>query len=331
MVVFFLLPKSAFAALTEVSVRIDRMKTNTATGGQVCAKSTGTGTESSVTVTFPGTGTQGASSFGVNSTSSNWSTTTTNLPNGATGWIGIGATASGVSGAAVTFASGNMVQNTLYCFNFASASTLTTPTNTNVNLSGSVNTDVESATYWSTATITNDQVVVTATVPPTFSFSISDVTTLALGTLSTSSVTTSAGRTLNIGTNAIGGWIAWVMSDNGALTSSITGQSIASPGTSNNTPDSLAAQEGYVLGVAITTDGAGTGTVSQAANFGQEFADSSNTGGHLDADIYTPIAASSGTTDGDVLTFYVKAKIAALRAPATDYTDTLTFVASGRF
>ena len=70
------------AALTNAFVRIDRMQVSTSTGGTVCAKPTTTDTEASVQVVFPGSGTQGAASFGVNATASNWTVTTSNLPAG---------------------------------------------------------------------------------------------------------------------------------------------------------------------------------------------------------------------------------------------------------
>ena len=327
---FMVMPSTVEAgAFTQAYVRINRMKTNTTTGGTVCAKTANAGTESSVTITFPGNGTQGASSFGVNSTPGNWTVTTTNLPSGATGWVGI-TTASGDSGASVTIGSGELAQNTLYCFNFSGTSTLTTPTNSGGSLTGTIATNLDSS-QWATAVIANDQILVTATVSPIFTFAISDTSNLYLGVLSTSTVSTSTGRTITIATNAASGWIAWVMSQNGALSSVTTGTSIASPGTNNDTPDSLAGQAGYVLGVAITTNGGGSGTVTQAAGYGAEFADSSNTGGHLTAGTYDAIAASNGTSDGSVLTFYAKAKVSALQAPGTDYTDTLTFVGAGRF
>jgi hypothetical protein len=84
--------------------------------------------------------------------------------------------------------------------------------------------------------------------------------------------------------------------------------------------------------VNVTTDsGTGTGTVSQASNFGAEYNGTNTTSGGTLSTTFQPIAAANGTTDGDVLTLIERAKISAVQAAATDYTDTLTVVAAGRF
>lgn len=322
-----LLPSPADAAnFTQAYLRLDRVKASTATGGMVCAKPATTGTEQNVQVAFPG-------GYTVNGTAANWTVTTTNLPNGNTAWTGIG-TATTVSSNTVTFASGDLNVGSLYCFNFAASSTLTTGT-AGDNQQASITTRTTTPTTLDSSTvalsvISDDQVTVSATVSPLFSFALSG-NTMALSTLSTSSVISSTSRTITIGTNGGSGWIAFVKSANGYLSSTATSGTIPSPGTINDTPESLAAQAGYVLGVTITTDSAtGTGTVSQAASYGAEYVDTSNQGGHLDT-VFQPIAASSGTTDADVLTVVAKAKVSAVQAAAADYTDTLTFVGAGRF
>jgi hypothetical protein len=75
----------------------------------------------------------------------------------------------------------------------------------------------------------------------------------------------------------------------------------------------------------------GTGTVSQAAGYGAEYNGTNSTSGGALSTTFQPIAAANGTTDGDVLTLIERAKITAVQAAATDYTDTLTVVAAGRF
>lgn len=318
--------KAQAANLTLAMVRPDRLVASTTTGGMVCAKSTTASVETTVKVTFP-------TGFTVNSTASNWTVTTTNIPADATAWIGIG-TASLVSGQDVTFPSGDMVVGTLYCFNFAASSTLTTSTAGNdktgvitTQLAGP--TTIDSSSY-ATSIISNDQIVVSATVPATFTFSLG-ANTDSIGTLSTTTAS-SSGVTATIATNAAAGWVAWVKSANAALNSSSTGATIATAGTLNNAPTDLASSTGYVLDVNITTDsGTGTGTVSQASDYGAEYNGTNSTSGGTLSTTFQPIAASSGTTDGDVLTLIERAKISAVQAAATDYTDTLTVVAAGRF
>ncbi|NTW75716.1 MAG: hypothetical protein HGB34_02330 [Candidatus Moranbacteria bacterium] len=323
----FVLSRADAAGLELAMVRLDRLSASTATGGTVCARPDSTATESSIRVTFP-------TGFTVNTTTSNWTATTTNLPSGATAWPGIG-TATTVSSQDVTFPSSDLTPSTLYCFNFAAASTLTTGTAGN-NQTGVITTQSSGPTTvdasgYALSVVSSDQIAVSATVPATFSFALSGNTDTFTTDLSTTTTST-AGRTVTIGTNAASGWVAWVRSANAALSSVSTGASIATAGTVDNSPTDVSATTGYVLDVDITTDsGTGTGTVSQASNYGSEYAGANTTSGGTLSTTFQPIAASSGTTDGDVLTLTERARITAVQAAATDYTDTLTVVAAGRF
>lgn len=321
LVVPALLPPIAEAAATGY-LRLDRMKASTTTAGTICANTGTSGTEADVQVTFP-------TGFTVNSTASNWTVTTTNLPSGATAWPGI-ATATAVSGQVVTFPSTDLSTSTLYCFNFSGTSTLTTSTAGNdktgtivTRTSGQVTIDTIN---YAASIISEDQVAVTATVPATFTFALGS-NTAALGTLSTGSVTSATGITATVNTNAQNGWVAWVKSANAALSSSSTSDSISSPGTSNATPESLAAQAGYILDTDLTTDAASGGTVSIDAEYA---GGDTNSGGHL-ATTFQSIASANGPSGGDVVTLLVRAKAGALNEAASDYADTLTVTASGQF
>lgn len=324
---FFWMTPAKAGNFEQVYIRLDRLKASTTTGGTVCAQADTASTEADVQVVFP-------TGFTVNTTASNWTVTTTNLPSGATAWPSIG-TASAVSGQTVTFPSGDLVVSTLYCFNFSGTSTLTTSTAGN-DKTGTVTTrtsgpaTIDSSGY-ALSIVSDDQIVVSATVPATFSFSLSGNTDSFSGNLSTTTASTS-GRTVTIATNAASGWVAWVKSANAALNSASTGASIATAGSVDNSPTDLASATGYVLDVNVTTDsGTGTGTVSQASNYGAEYNGTNTTSGGTLSTSFQPIAASDGTTDGDVLTLIERAKISAVQAAATDYTDTLTVVAAGRF
>ena len=311
----------------QVYIRLDRLAASTTTGGTICAQPDTVGTEADVQVTFP-------TGFTVNTTAANWDVTTTNLPSGATAWPGIGTEATAVSGQIVTFSSTDLTVSTLYCFNFVGTSTLTNATAGN-DKTGTVTTrtsgpaTIDSSGY-ALSIISNDQIVVSATVPATFTFALS-ANTDSIGTLSTTTAS-STGRTVTIGTNAASGWVAWVKSANAALNSASTSATIATAGSIDNAPTDLASTTGYVLDVDITTDhGTGTGTVTQAANYGAEYDGTNSTSGGTLSTTFQPIAAANGTTAGDVLTLTERAKITAVQAAATDYTDTLTVVAAGRF
>lgn len=325
----FLFSETAEAAgLQQAYVRLDRLADGATTGGMVCAKAATASVETTVKVTFP-------AGFATVDTFANWTVTTTNIPADATAWIGIG-TATAASGQDVTFPSGDMVVGTLYCFNFSGTSTLTNAGAGN-NLVGSITTQLAGPTAIDTSNfalsiVTNDQIVVSAVVPATFSFALSGNTDTFTTNLSSSAVVSTSGRTVTIGTNAASGWIAWVKSANAALNSVSTSATIATAGTVNNTPDNLNPTTGYLLDVDITTDNAtGTGTVTQASNYGAEYAGTTVEEGGTLSTTFQPIAASDGTTAGDVLTLTERAFITAVQAAATDYTDTLTVVGAGRF
>jgi hypothetical protein len=315
------------AGLAQSMVRLDRLSASTATGGTVCAKATTASVETTVKVTFP-------TGFTVNTTFANWTVTTTNIPSGSTAWIGIG-TASAAAGQDVTFPSGDMVVGTLYCFNFSGTTTLTTGTAGN-DKAGVVTTQATGPTTIDTdsyalSIVSNDQIVVSAIVLPTFSFALSGNTDTFTSNLSTATTSTS-GRTVTLTTNANAGWITWVKSANAGLTSTSISKTIATVGSIDNAPTDLTSATGYVLDVDVTTDsGTGTGTVSQASDYGAEYNGTNTTSGGTLSTSFQPVAASSGTTGGDVLTLIERAKITAVQEAATDYTDTLTVVAAARF
>lgn len=110
--------------------------------------------------------------------------------------------------------------------------------------------------------IANDQIVITATVAPTFTFVFNNnAQNLALAV---GSVVSGTGTTITVTTNAASGWSAWALSANTALNSAASGDTIATTGTVNDSPDTLTpGVEGYVLDVDLTTDGAGGNHVYQ--------------------------------------------------------------------
>jgi hypothetical protein len=330
---FFASPRADGATLGATYVRLDRMAASTATTGLVCATTPAgdTGTEGKVAVTFP-------TGFTVSGTATNWSVATTNIPNGTTAWPSIAQpSADGqISGQTVKFVSGDLSTSTTYCFRWTNTAALTTSTAGN-SKTGTVTTqtsgdaDLDTDTY--AVSVQDDQIGVSATVSQTFTFSTgSDI---ALGTLTVDAVD-DGNAAVNISTNGANGYIAWAQSANAALNSSATSGTIATTGSIDNAVSTLSGGTyGYLLDVILTTDGSGTGTLSQAANFGAEYdggdtCSSSTTGGTLSTSLQ-PIAASNGTTDGDVLTMCTLVRINGAQTAASDYTDTLTVVAAGRF
>ncbi len=321
-----LVANNAFAAsLTQTDVRFDRMKISTATTGTVCAMPTTVGTESSVIVTFPTGYTLGtAGNFTVSTTNIGW-------PTGGTAWPSI-ATASNVTGQAVTFTSGDLTVGTLYCFNWTNSAAVTTKSSATSSNTGTVATNLDTGSY-ATATIADDQIVVTATVPSLFSFSLS-ANTDALGTLSTGSVATSATpRTATVSTNAANGWMVWARDAYAGLCSPTVGT--CTVGTPTTQLASTAAASNRTL-VAGTTD-YNTGVTTAApvggatATIATPFVGTgAGQGGGLDATL-RPLATATGPSDTAVLTLKNNVAISALVKAASDYTDTITVVGAGLF
>lgn len=321
---FVVSARSSAAELTKTMVRFDRMKTSTATTGTVCAQPTTVAVEASTQVTFP-------TGYTVSSTVGNWTVNTTNLawPAGGTAWPGV-ATATAATGQVVTFPSGDLVVGTLYCFNWtnvAAVSVSATPTSNNSGLTTTRNaalTTIDSSSF-STASIADDQIVVSATVPQTFSFALS-ANTDSLGSLSTGSVTTSpTPRTATLNTNAKNGWNVWARDTSTGLASALAPYTIGSttPG-SNSTL--VAGTEGYNFGT-TSSQVSGTGTITVAAPF---IGVGAGQGGGLDTALRS-IATSNGTANTAVLTLKNNVAISASTPAAGDYTDTVTVVGAGLF
>jgi hypothetical protein len=317
-------------------VRLDRLKATTATGGRVCVNPTTVATEASVQVTFP---TTNGTDYTVNPTAANWTTTTTGLDAGQTAWPGIG-TATSVATKTVTFPSGDLTVGTLYCFNFAAVNTLTTSsagasetTQGTIVTQTSTPTTIDQSTY-SESIITNDQVVISAVVPPSFNFVLSGNTDAFSTNLSTASTVSTGGKTVSITTNAASGWIVWAKdlnskAGNGALQSATAGNykigGTTAPGVASHALTS--GTEDYGLGTTITTDAAGGGVVSLDGAYDG----TASKAGTLDPTQYRPIASATGTANGDVINLAERATIAGQTPAANDYTDTMTVIGAGVF
>ncbi|MEO6761589.1 MAG: hypothetical protein ABI220_04420 [Candidatus Saccharimonadales bacterium] len=322
-------PTSA-ASLNKSFVRFDRMKVNTATTGTVCATPTTLASvEGKVAVTFP-------TGYTVSPTAGNWVTSTTNLAwptvSGYTtaAWPGIG-TATVVAAQVVTFPSGDLTSaTTLYCFNWTNTAAVSISATASSSNSGLITTQLAAGTAidssnFATASITDDQILVTASVAQTFSFAISGNTD-SLGNLSTAAVSTSpTPRTATINTNAKNGWNVWANDSSTGLKSVSAAATIDS--TTPGTNSTLAAgTEGYNTGVTSAQAG-GSGTLTVAPAF---VGGSAGKGGGLNLSLAN-VASSNGTANNAVLTLTNNASIGSLTAAATDYADTITVVGAGLF
>ena len=322
------------ATLTQVEVRFDRMKSSTATTGFVCAKPSTTSADVKTwTVTFP-------TGYTVSTTASNWQTaniSTSNLPAGSTAWPNATSATASVSGQTVTWTNASaqsMNNSTLYCYYWTSSAAVSTASGVNSSLAGTVATQNSSAATidtgnYTTATIADDQITVTATVPSTFSFSLSS-TTDNLPTLTTANpVSSTATKDITVNTNAKNGWQVWAKSaaTNGGLVSSSASHTIPSTcsgGLGTNTTLSNAA-EGYNTGVTATIGSGPAPSINAVFDGSAQYK-----GGGL-CGAFQSLATSTGVATNAVLSLTNNASIVGSTPAATDYTDTITVVGAGLF
>lgn len=262
-------------------------------------------------------------------TASNYTVSTTGLPAGVTAMPGIN-TATSVTGNTIIFPVTAMAPSTTYGFIITGGLTLNPAASNTIQHylftadSGVVTLDDKSIAV---PTTTADQISITATVPPSFTFSLGS-TAAALGTLSSSAISSGAGNAITITTNAGSGWNAWVKSANAGLTSTNVSYTINTTGSIDAAPSTIeAGTEGYVLDVDLTTDAASGGTVTLAG----EYNGTTTTQGGTLSTSFQSIASANGVTNGDVITLIPRVAISGVTKAATDYTDTLTVVGAGVF
>jgi hypothetical protein len=307
-------------------IRFNRMKASTDSTFRLTftVPSGNTGTEAKVKVSFPDSFTVATSGI-ITSTASCGATA---LPGTLT------ATGSNTNGAKSIIIGGvtNLSATTTYCVDVDKTTTNNPVQNPAAGLysltietltSGDAQIDY---TTIGTRVIADDQIIVSAVVPPSFNFVLDGNTTSFTSGLDSAAVIKTTARTVTITTNATQGWIAWAKDLNTGLTSAAAGKTIAS--TTPGTAATLATNtEGYVLGV-DKTDAPGGGTVTVTSAYAGTSGD--NNGSGLDTS-YRQIAAANGTANGDVLTLYGKASINTMTPAGVDYTDTWTIIGAGSF
>lgn len=325
------------AQLTEASIRLDRMGASVAASTDdpilVVFKPTTTATEGKLVITWPTT-----TAFTVNATAVNHTTTTTGLPTlyqgeSLTAVPTLSSAASGVSGGAVTFTTGDLTAGTLYGFYITGGITNPSTSGTrDVTIATTTSADavIDSSTVTVDITEANaDQVSVTASVGSSFNFALG-ANTIALGELSTGTVDTGS-VTVDIDSNAANGWVAFIRSEGASATfsSAIANYNISSTGTAadGTTTTASAGTENYLVDVAAVQGSVTSGTLTEAA----EFAGNGTTTGGTLSTTYQQIAQSTGIADSDTLTLTALVAISALTAAGSDYTDTWEVVGAGNF
>ncbi len=331
-----LLPDIASAAtLTQAGVRLGRLGTSSATNNDLLVTFKLNTTPTSVakiTITFPvgftiatGTPTVGTTGFPATPAS------ITAPPGSLTAASTAGSRTIVVSG----LTSASLTSSTLYGF------TIPTGTITNPASTGQYNVTVESDTaggspidttttpVFITTGAATDQVVVSASVAPSFSFSLS-ANADTVPSVDPSTIQTSPGVTMNVGTNSPLGYTAYVKSANAALTSAISPGTPISNGTFNASPDTFTAgstKYGFVpsTGTACTTC---TGSLTYDAEYAGL---TGSTAGSFNGTNFASFVSRSGYTNNDQISLKERVTVANTVGYANDYTDTLTVVAAGNF
>ncbi len=328
------------ASLTTTYIRLNRMKTATATTFRVVFKAASSQT-AQVAVDFNGTDIgsaqwTNATPGGLVTTGAVTTSTAQCVTDGFTALPGV-SSATGAGSTITTTGVTATTSGTTYCVDFTTAAAVTTPT-----VAGEYHPTITQGTdsvVVAVRVITNDQIVITATVPSTFNFVLGGNTDSFTANLSTSSVVSTTGQPVTITSNAASGWIVWVKGLNGSSGAATKG-ALKSATASNftiptNNANALASAshtlttntQDYGLGVTITTDAAGGGTVVLDAAYDG----TSSKAGVVDPTNYRPVASANGTANGDVIRLTERATIDGSVPAASDYTDTLTVIGAGNF
>jgi hypothetical protein len=323
---------SASGILTSSSIRLDRMKTGATTSARIVfTTSSATATEDSVKIDFNGAD----STTWTGSTGSVNATQTVSVAScpAATGASALpGSITAAGSGSVVTISSvTNLTASTSYCVDLTSASALTLPSagEYHPTITTYTSATVDDTTTVAVRVVSDDQVTVNATIPPSFNFVLDSNSTSFSGPLSSGSKVQTTARTVTVNTNATGGWVAWVRnSDATGLFSATAGKNIAgtTPGTNVNVDASLTTEQ-YVWGVNAVTQGTGAGTTSANAAFD---ATGTNEGTGVDQ-TYRTFASSTGTAQNAVVSLRASATISSITPAASDYTDTIQVIGAGFF
>jgi hypothetical protein len=169
---------------------------------------------------------------------------------------------------------------------------------------------------------TSNAYTVSSTVPSSFTMSISPSTD-ALGTLSSTAVSTSTGVTVSVNTNSASGWLMWASDANSGLKSLNTGHTISSVSTSSNiTMSTKISTDGFALGVTSVTSGSATGPYADSGG---------GTGAGLSTSLNEIAYDSSTSSATNNVGLKEMATILATDQASNDYNDTITIVGAGSF
>lgn len=330
------------AQLNQTSVRLGRLGTNGATGNDMLVTfklNTAPTTVEKISITFPndftiadGTPTVGTSGFPTTPAS------ITAAPGTLASVADSGTNTIVVSG----LTSGSLNNTSLYGFIIPSG-TITNPgtqgqyelTVESQTSGGSVVDSTVNPIYITGSADNADQVSVTASVAPSFTFEL-DANSDVIPNVDPSITATSPGVTMSVSTNSPLGYTAFVKSANGRLTSATSPATPIDSGVFDTTPDD-ATPGTTKYGFAPTTGPTcvictGSLVYNDEYSAGGGAPISSNTGaGAFNGTSFASFVSRSGYTDGDDVTLRERISVSNTVGYANDYTDTLTIVAAGNY
>lgn len=343
LIISLMLPSIAGAAqLNQTSVSLGRLGISATTGNDmlVTFKLNTTPTSvSKISITFPAgftiaTGTPSVSTTGFPNTPASIT-----VPPGTL-------TAASTAGPRTIVVSGltsaSLNNTSLYGF------IIPTGTITNPGTAGQYNVSVESQNsggtpidttsnpvYITGASPNADQVTVNASVAPNFSFSLS-ANSDTIPQVDPSTIQTSPGVTMTVGTNSPLGYTAYVKSANASLTSATSPGTPVATGTFNGTPDTVSAGTNK-YGFTPTT-GSACSTCTGSLSYDTEFSagagapiSSGTQAGSFNSTNFASFVSRNGYTNSDQVTLRERVAVSNTIGYANDYTDTLTIVAAGNF
>jgi hypothetical protein len=343
LVISFLLPAFAGASsLTQAGVRLGRLGISATTGNDVLVTFKLNTTPTSVAkvkVTFPSgftvtTGTPAVGTTGFPNTPASIAAPPGSLTSVATA----GSKDIVVSG----LTSASLDNTTLYGFTVPSGTVQNPGTagqyNVTVESENSGGTPIDTTTtpvYVYGAGANGDQLTVNASVSPNFSFSLS-ANSDTVPQVDPTTIQTSTGVNMVVGTNSPLGYTAYVKSSNGSLTSAVSSGTPIATGTFNGSPDTVSA--GSTKYGFLPSTGAACSTCSGTLSYDTEYSagagapiSSGTQAGSFNSTSFASFVSRSGYTNADTISLKERVAVANTVGYANDYTDTLTIVAAGNF
>jgi hypothetical protein len=346
--------QSSAASLNRTFVRLDSLVAGgTSVSGRVCFIADVTTAIRSFRITFPTT--NAATDYTLSTTLANWTVDTNNLDTQPVNQNAVtniaGQNAASVSGKQVVFnttanfAPANTTNE--YCFNW-SGTGLTNPTAwTTESAAGTLETFsaigasglISSSNFSMPKTVTTNgtNVSVTATVPPSFGFTLNG-TSDPFGTINLASVNFTPGLQATVVTNAGSGWIIWGRSTanascaKGCIWSPSKSYGIKSTAAVGSAAANITTgAEHYDFSTTAKSLGPSGSCVTLTQSTYFDGITNAGWGGPLDKTALYPIASCDGSSTAATVNFREALVAIASTPAAADYADTIVMTAAGRF